>query len=187
MWETQRNKYIEVYILGKKQDIKTIYTDYGNKFDHAMETGEDTPDDEVINLMKEFVPRYELMQHILEVMVETNDGWFIMMGKPDTCKEDYTAFRDYKTAKKMWSQKMVENSNQFLHYASIIWLETRKIPSVYVDCLETVLVDQTMSLTGRYEVFERKIQLKEILEYIAKCTRYAKEIQEVYLAHLNEK
>lgn len=187
MWETDRPKYIRKYILGQDITFSSKYTEYGNKFGLAMETDEET-DDELINLAKEIVPKYSFREKVLETMLETKDGWFILMGKLDTFEEEPLMMREYKTGGPKWTQARVDKSNQVIHYLSLIYLIYKRLPEkAHLDWLETHLVNGEVKLTGNYEAFEIKKTLADVLVYLSKVTKIAKEIDKLCRQHLSGK
>lgn len=187
MWETDRPKYIRKYILGQDITFSSKYTEYGNKFGLAMETDEET-DDELINLAKEIVPKYSFREKVLETMLETKDGWFILMGKLDTFEEEPLMMREYKTGGPKWTQARVDKSNQVIHYLSLIYLIYKRLPEkAHLDWLETHLVNGEVKLTGNYEAFEIKKTLADVLVYLSKVTKIAKEIDNLCRQHLSGK
>lgn len=185
MWETDRPKYIRKYVLGQDISFSSKYTEYGNKFGSAMETDEET-DDELINLAMDIVPKYKFREKVLEVMVETEDGWFIIMGKLDTFQDEPLMMREYKTGGPKWTQARVDKSNQVIHYIAMIYLIYKRLPEkAHLDWLETHLVNGDVKLTGRYEVFEINKKISDILVYLSKVTRIAKEIDKLCRENLS--
>lgn len=187
MYETDRPKYIRKYILEQDISFSSKYTDYGNKFGSAMETDEET-DDELINLAMDMVPKYSYREKILETMVETKDGWFIMMGKLDTFEEEPLMMREYKTGGPKWTQARVDKSNQVIHYISLIYLIYKRLPEkAHLDWLQTHLVNGEVKLNGNYEEFTIKKTLSDVLVYLTKVTKIAKEIDSLCRDHLSGK
>lgn len=188
MWESDRPKYIRKYMERKDENFSTRYTDYGNKVGIALETDEDT-DEDLINLAKDIVPRYKEREKVLEAIVETEDVWFVLMGKLDTFEDDpVPRLREFKTGRPKWTQARAENLGQVMHYISMVYLIYKRMPEeVHLDWLETEIVNETLQLSGHYEAFVIKKSLKDVLVYLAKATKIAKEIDEVYAQFLSGK
>lgn len=187
MWEKDRPKYIRKYILEQDISFSTKYTEYGNKFGLAMETDKDT-DDELINLAKEIVPKYKYREKVLEAVLETKDGWFVLMGKLDTFDDNPVMMREYKTGGPKWTDGRVNKSNQIIHYVSLIYLIYGKLPEkAHLDWLETHIVNGEVKLTGKYQEFEIKKTLMDVLVYLSKVTKIAKEIDELCRQKLDGK
>lgn len=186
MWETDQKKYIRNYILNIEKGFSTKYTEYGNKFGTAMETDEDT-DDDMINLAKEIVPKYKEPEKILEAILDNGEVWFMMMGKLDTYEDEPLRFREYKTGRPKWTQARADNLDQVTHYATLIYLLEKRLPEeIHLDWLQTDIDENgNLYLTGHYEEFAVKKRLQDILVYMARAIKVAKEIDEIYRKHLS--
>lgn len=165
-FEMSPEKYADQYLYGKKQRISRNMS-YGSQMADGLEKEEATGDP-ILDLMMSRIPKFDIM----DKPVESRDGvrtlfdrdkkyyhlpvllngkdHIPIMAVPDTAKKDYSAFKEYKTSVRRWSQKMADDSGQITFYATAIWLATGKIPTdielvnVPVDYAE----DGTLAPTG---------------------------------------
>ena len=100
---------------------------YGSLMADSLEKNE-LSGDPALDLMIENIPKFELMDKPIEANLKNGKDIIIVLAKPDTTKADYTAFKEFKTSLKKWTQKMADDSNQITFYATTIWLKTNKIP-----------------------------------------------------------
>lgn len=150
-FEMSPEKYIEKYIYGKKERISRNIK-YGSDLAEGLKDEEATGDP-LLDLVMVKLPKYERMDLPIEYIPPyPTDGTcklitfertgqqycipILKIGKekipllavPDTAKVDLTAFKEYKTSVRKWTQKMADESGQITFYATAIWLITKKIP-----------------------------------------------------------
>ena len=143
LFEMSPEKWVEKYIYKQKERISRNMV-YGKQLAEGMEKDE-MSGDPVLDIMMVRLPRYDLADKIIEdangiEIVNRTDGKtykvpFLTSGKekiplvalPDSAKKDYSAFLEYKTSTRKWTQKMVDESGQIDFYATVIWLKTAKI------------------------------------------------------------
>jgi len=114
----------------------------------------------------------------------------------DSCKADFTSFRDDKTGKTAWTQAKLQKSDQFLMYACAIRAKHGIMPKdCYVDWIETVDDKQekkalhnsdTIKVTGRVESFKRTFDKRELDRFEKEIVKVANEISEYYKQWLEE-
>ena len=118
---------------------------YGTLLAEGLENEEATGDP-LLDLMMARLPKFELMDKPIETTLgDKRYGLINLLAKPDTCKADYSAFKEYKTSVRKWTQKMADESGQITFYATVIWLKTRRIP----DDIELVDVQVAYDENGR--------------------------------------
>ncbi len=144
MFEMSPEKYADQYLFGKKQRISRNMS-YGSMFADSLESGE-ASGDPLLDFMASSVPKFERM----DLPVESGQGTLVqnprnremycvpvlpnkpegipLLALPDSAKEDYSAFIEYKTSVREWTQKMADDSGQITFYATAMWLVTGKIP-----------------------------------------------------------
>ena len=144
MFEMSPEKYVEKYIYGKKERI-TQNMKYGSDLAEGLEDEESTGDP-LLDLVMVKLPKYERMDKVVEdrtgkKVFDPNEGeeWWLpllangkddipILAKPDSAKQDYTAFYEYKTSVRPWNQKMADESGQITFYATAIWLANKGLP-----------------------------------------------------------
>lgn len=125
-FEMSPEKYVQEYIYGQKQRISRNMA-YGSKLADGLEV-EEASGDPLLDLMASRLPKFKLMDKPIEA--ELSDGKEIihLLAKPDTANPNYTAFKEYKTSTRKWTQKMADDSGQITFYATTIWLLKGFIP-----------------------------------------------------------
>ncbi len=144
LFERSEEQFIEQYIYGKKQRISRNMQ-YGSMMAEGLEAEEATGDP-LLDLMMAKLPKFERMDRPVEdprgPEVTFRDGEkarvpVLMNGKeqipllalPDTAKEGYEAFKEYKTSVRKWTHKMADDSGQITFYCTAIWLAKGFIPN----------------------------------------------------------
>lgn len=164
LYERSPQEYADTYLYGKKQRISRNIA-----LGSAMATGlEDdlSSGDPMLDLMMAKLPKFELMDK--PIYAELKDGKEVikLLAKPDSAKADYTAFIEYKTSVRRWTQKMVDESSQITFYATTIWLLTGFIPKdIELVCVETAYnPDGSLSPTGEMWRIPTKRSMTDIIK-----------------------
>ena len=126
LFERSPELYADHYIYGKKQRISRNIA-YGSLLAEGLEHDEATGDP-LLDLMAAKLPKFELMDKPVEAYLGDGRGVIHLLAKPDSAKADYSAFFEYKTSPRRWTQRMADESGQITFYATVIWLKTGKIP-----------------------------------------------------------
>ncbi len=126
LFEMSPEKYADQYLFGKKQRTSRNMA-YGSMMAEGLEAEEATGDP-LLDLMMARIPKFELMDKPIEADLPDGKKVIHLLAKPDTAKSDYTAFKEYKTSVRKWTQKMADDSGQITFYATTIYLKTGKIP-----------------------------------------------------------
>lgn len=163
-FEMSPEKYADQYLYGKKQRI-TRNMAYGSLMADGLESEEATGDP-LLDLMMARIPKFEVMDKSFEVDLPNGKTAIKLLAKPDTTKADYTAFKEYKTSVRKWTQKMVDDSGQITFYATAMWLKTGKIPVdiELVDVQVTYLQDGALQPTGDIWRFPTKRSMIDIIK-----------------------
>lgn len=126
LFEMSPEKYANQYIYGLKQRVSRNMA-YGSALAQGLED-EEANGDPLLDLMAARLPKFELMDKPLEAELPDGSHTIRLLAKMDTSKSDYTAFKEYKTSTRKWTQKMADKSDQITFYATTIWLATGRIP-----------------------------------------------------------
>lgn len=157
-------KYADQYLFGKKQRTSRNMA-YGSMMADGLETDEATGDP-VLDAMMARIPKFELMDIAFEAELADGKKMIKILAKPDTCKPDYTAFKEYKTSIRKWTQKMADASGQITFYATAMWLKTGVIPQdiELVNVQVQYAEDGTISPTGALLRFSTKRTMIDIIK-----------------------
>lgn len=160
--------------------------EYGSRVSHALETGEED-EDPMINMLMDLIPRYSVMEHEIKVPFKTPKGEVILLGKLDTFEPVTCAFREYKTGRTKWTQRMAEQHKQIDHYSALVYLENGKLPPrTDLDWAETDIYNDAVVLTGKIQSFKVTKTMREVLQYLALVSKVAVEIDARYREELKK-
>lgn len=181
-YEQSEEKFIDRYVYGKKTRI-TRNIAYGKDVADSLKNYEATGDP-FLDLVVAKIPKFEVMDQPIEdkkgvevynpheykkyrVPALKNGKELIpLMAIPDSIKKDYSAFKEYKTSVRKWTQRMADESGQITFYATAIWLATGKIP----EDIELVNVelqyaeDGSLYPTGEIYRFKTKRTMVDIIK-----------------------
>jgi hypothetical protein len=113
------------------------------------------------------VPRFGNPEQVYTATVPTGKGrgTFLAVGKIDD--HDENTIIDYKTCKKLWTQKQADEHDQLKAYAFLLWKSTGKMPTKgVIVALETAYdedVDDVV-LTGNRRELHVDITLLDVLK-----------------------
>lgn len=166
MFEMSPERYAEHYIYDQEQRVsKNMH--YGSRMAEGLELDEATGDP-LLDLMMSRIPKFELMDIAFEAELKDGKEVITILAKPDTCKADYSAFKEYKTSTRKWTQKMADDSGQVSFYATAAWLKTGKIPSDIELVNVPVEYDENGALTPTGELV--RLPTKRTMTDIIKMT-----------------
>lgn len=171
LFEMDPRKYADQYIYGKKQRI-TRNMAYGSLMADGLEAEEATGDP-LLDLMMARIPKFEVMDKAFEVALPNGKEVVPLLAKPDTCKADYSAFKEYKTSVRKWTQKMADESGQITFYATCMWLKTSQIPAdiELVDVQVTYQEDGALQPTGDIWHFPTKRSMVDIIKMTSRMKK----------------
>ena len=183
-FEMSPEKFIEEYVYGEKGRISRNMQ-YGSQLATGLESDE-ANGDPLLDLMASHLPKFERMDLPVEdpkgvwvtfkrnnkevtacVPVLENKGDDIpLLALPDSAKKDYSAFFEYKSSVRKWTQKMADDSGQITLYATAIWLAIGKIPDdIELVNIETVYQDDgSMTVTGNMYRFPTKRTMADVIK-----------------------
>jgi len=183
LFEMSPEKYLEKYVYGKRERISRNMS-YGSQMAKGLEAEEATGDP-LLDLVMARLPKFELMDKPIEAILPVRGGLTAcinaaesettsgkepevihLLAKPDTAKADYTAFKEYKTSVRKWTQKMADDSGQITFYATTIWLAKGFIPQdiELVDAVVEYDPDGRLRPTGDIWRFQTKRTMVDIIK-----------------------
>ena len=171
LFEQSPEKYIKQYIYNQKPPA-TLNMRYGSLMADGLENNKFTGDP-ILDLIITRLPKFELMDVAFEVNLKDGHKTIKILAKPDTAKADYTAFKEYKTSLKKWTQKMADDSGQITFYATAVWLLKGFIPEniELVNVRTTYQSDGSLTPTG--EMF-RYLTTRNMVDIIKMTSRMRK-------------
>lgn len=171
-------RWKEYYIYDKK-----FGTNQGMHFGKVMADGlEDdvATGDVVLDMVMTKIPKFEIMDKTFTVGLKTgrklsNGEWEVIqiLCKPDTRKEDFSAFKEYKTSQKRWTRKQVDEFGQITFYAMGMFLKTGKIPGdIELTEIETkTALDGKIECTGQIFRHHTVRSMGSILQMMVRCKK----------------
>lgn len=164
LYERSERAWVDYYLLGQKGPI-TKNMAYGSLMAEGLE-GEIATGDPLLDLVMSKIPKFELMDKALEVDLPNGKKKIKLLAKPDTAKKDYSAFKEYKTSVRRWTQKMADESNQITFYAVAMWLKTGKVPQdiELVNVQVEYQDDGSLAPTGEIFIFPTKRSIVDVLK-----------------------
>jgi hypothetical protein len=183
-FEMSPSRFIEQYFEGKKQFVNRNMA-YGSLLAEGLENEEATGDP-FLDLMMARIPKFDRMDmhvedkkginveqthhgktKVISIPLLKNNGDDIpILALPDTAKEDYTAFKEYKTSVRKWTQKMADESGQITFYATAIWLAKGFVPKdiELIDVQVAYDADGRLQPTGDIYRFLTKRSMVDVIK-----------------------
>lgn len=146
--------------------------------------------DPLLDLMMAKIPKFERMDKAVEdprgpeityrqkekarvPVLRNGKGSIPILAIPDTAKQDYSAFKEYKTSVRKWTQKMADQSGQITYYVTAIWLATGKIPQdiELVNVQVEYQPDGSLQPTGDIWRFPTKRSMIDIIKMTARIKK----------------
>ena len=180
LWLNSPQKYKDHYFFGE-ENVISDRMDFGSKVATAMENGKDT-DDEIINMLIALLPRLPKREHEIRVPLKTSGGIVDILGKMDQFDPKTLAIRETKTGILKWTQSRADKHRQLDHYAALVWIKYKKLPSeIWLDWVQTEKDENgAISLTGQIKSFRVEKTLSDILSYLSLVARVSREIDAAY-------
>lgn len=171
LFEMNPRKYVDQYIYEKEQFV-TKNMRYGTLMAEGLENDEATGDP-VLDMVMARIPKFELRDKAFEVDLKDGKEVIRLLAKPDTMKADCSAFKEYKTSVRKWTQKMADESGQITFYATCMWLKTGKIPQdiELVDVQVGYEPDGSIQPTGDIWHFKTERTMIDIIKMSARMKR----------------
>lgn len=189
LWKNSRQRYIELY-MNDRQDMRFNNSGmaYGKIVAEALEKGVETGDllTDAAMLM---LPKYDVADKEIRVTIDTKEGSFDIIGRPDSLDSVTKAYMEFKTGKGKWTANKAQKHPQMVFYAMLIYLAYGVV--LNEACLiwiqtEDVLEDskKVVKPTGHVDQFNVTFTLQDILQCMADTSRIAKEIELVWVSHV---
>lgn len=143
LFERDPKQWADEYLYHQKKRISRNMG-YGSLMAEGLEADEATGDP-MLDMMMVKIPKFERMDMAVEdpngfevtyrdgkkakvPVLADPDGGIPILALPDTAKTDYSAFKEYKTSTRKWTQKMADESGQITFYSTAIWMVTSEVP-----------------------------------------------------------
>ena len=151
---------------------------YGSLLADSLEADE-LSGDLLLDLAMTRLPKYELRDESFIVELKDQEKVIPILAKPDSAKADYSAFYEFKTSTRRWTQTMADESNQITFYAMAMWLKTGKIPKdiELIDVQVAYQDDGRLAPTGEIFRFPTKRTLVDIIKMTRRVRTAWHEIQ----------
>ena len=179
--ENSPKSYIEDYIYGRKTRTTRAMA-YGSLLADSMEKEEDTGD-VGLDIVIAQLPRFELndVAFMTEIPKDKDNEAVPLLIKMDTRKKDLTAFKEYKTGTKKWTQEKADKSDQVTFYAMGAYLKTGKIPKdIELIHMPTEINDEGKpQVTGEIHRFPTQRNLTQVLKMMVRARKAWKRIGEI--------
>ena len=189
--EMSPEKFVAEYLYEEKGRI-TRNMAYGSKLADGL-MDDEASGDPMLDLVAAKLPKFELMDMPVTdpkgtdilfnrkgeefaacVPTLINKGDDIpLLALPDTAKPDYSAFKEYKSSVKRWTQKMADESGQITFYTTTMWIATGSIP----DDIELVNAqtryndDGSVEATGEIFVIRTKRTMGDVIRMTGRIRR----------------
>ena len=186
LFERSRERWIALYIKDEKLKFNAkgqAGIDLGRKMADCIENDEKTGD-LVFDLTVASIPRLDESERLITATIKRRGKEPVpLLGYLDNAKRDLSAFIEYKQGRTAWTQKKVDNHDQLTFYATIIYLLTKKIPTmslVWVPTEETAQGKVTVNeMTGEVKTFKTTRSLVQILRMMSRMGNSWDEIEKV--------
>ena len=189
VFERNPQEYADRYLYGKNHRISRNLK-LGSDLAEGLEAGEATGNP-LLDLVASRLPKFELMdQPILDEKgieifferdkkkikvpyLEDKKEKIPLLALPDTLHPTYSAFKEFKTSTKKWTQKQADESGQITFYATAIWLAKGFLPGdIELICATTEYdTEGRLRPTGDIWPIPTKRTLADIIKMTARIRR----------------
>ena len=179
LWERNKDEYVQVYFMGKKRPPNKHML-FGSEVAEDGEKG--TSERETVKALNMLLPTYKYMEHKIDAEVKTKNGLLRLHGRIDTFDSKPLRFRERKTGTVPWTAGRVSKHGQIDFYYMLIYLSGKKLPKeAWLDWAQTRENDDgEIELTGVTREFAATRTMADVLKMIARATKAATEIAELY-------
>lgn len=177
LWKKNPKEYILRYIWGKKQYV-TKEMNFGTLVANLLEKGE-LCGDLHLDITVANIPHFEVNDKEHRCNLKLGKNIVPLLAKMDSRKEDFTAFKEYKTGKTPWTQKKVDEDPQVTFYATYCEIQTGKIPDdIELIWIPTEEIDGKITVIGEVVAFKTKRTKAQIIQEKADMLKVWREIGE---------
>ena len=185
LWEKDRREYGRRYFEDEK-GYESAEMKFGSRVHKAIEVGED--ENSTIDLIAKSLSKYKGHEVETTVYLPTIYGEIPLFGKIDNLDFETKDFKDWKTSKHPWTQRMAENATQIPFYALMLETLTKRRPKKgSIVWLETMGKNENLALTGHFQEFHVEITEKMLEEVKKRIIRACMEIDKAYRRYLDQK
>lgn len=206
-FENSPREYASRYFYGEEQRVSENMS-YGSQMAEGLEKEEATGDP-LLDLMMARIPKFERMDMPVEdlqgaevwferdkrlvkvpilenVASKPSLGSIPLLAVPDSARSDFSAFKEYKTSIRRWTQRMADDSGQITFYTTAIWLLTKKIPQdiELVNVPVQYLEGGKLAPTGELVRLQTKRTLVDVIKMTRRMRTAWAGIQELYKKEL---
>jgi len=181
--ERNEQKWIEQYFYGQKNRINRGMA-FGKTMADSLEKNE-ASGDVLLDLVIERIPKFEIMDKPFIADMKIGKKTIQIYCKPDTMKEDMSAFKEYKTGQGGWTQKKVDENGQIIFYATGMYLKKGKIPAdIELVHMETEKVDEEqldskLRVTGEIKRYKTVVTMVKVLNMMSRMKKAWARIEEI--------
>lgn len=182
--ERSEEKWIEQYIYDQKYRSNNGQ-EFGKSMAEALENDE-ASGDILLDLVIERIPRFEIRDKPFTADLKIGKKTIIIYCKPDTMKEDMSAFKEDKSGpEKTWTQKKVDENGQITFYATGMFLKTGKIPQdielvhVFTEKEDEGSLDSKSRATGKFRRYKTVRTMSQVLNMLVRMKRAWARIEEI--------
>lgn len=184
MWKRSPKTYIEQYWKnGRKFTSREMA--FGSRVADSIENNEETGDP-LLDLVIEYLPKLDIAEFPLECVLKGSDIEVPFFGKLDHAKTDLSAFREFKTGRTKWNQRIVDEDEQITWYCMLIYIITKKIPNDIILAHAPTEKDDDGRVIATGDVFEYRTHrnIGQVLNMMVQARRVWREIGEACEAEL---
>lgn len=167
LWETNKQKYIEQYIEGKK-GFENKEMKFGKYFAECLE--KKSSDDPLTQHLINLLPKRRFEEAEIEVYYEG----IKLRGVFDSA--DTVGFEEYKTGKVPWTMERAKNHGQLDFYGLMFFEKQEVIPEIALHWLPTFQDTTELCFTGEIHSF---IVVKNLEHFKAMGERIKKAAEEI--------
>lgn len=173
-WDTSKERWWQVYVLGQS-GYNEEQVAFGGRFSEAREKDESIENDIGAEFARIMMPSYPKREYKIEAKL---DG-VRLLGKLDSFDPEGLKVGEDKTGK-LWTKKMVDESEQLDFYALLVYAKYRRLPSeMRLNWAETKTDEWgNIIATGKFEIFYTSRDLVRIMRMFGKVRRYIRETDE---------
>lgn len=175
LWKSSKKSYRDKYVLGL-DDRNNEYMKKGKELANTLESGiiigNNVLDDAIVLAL----PKLDKQEKELYVLMDD----FNILAYLDSAKSDLSLFYEYKTGKTIWDDDRVQDDEQILFYATLIYELKGVIPLCHLYWAETYKNENTgeIEFTGTIKKFVRAFDEREIKKMRNDIISTRKEISE---------
>lgn len=172
LWERDRQKYIERYILGE-QSPSNAAMEFGSYVHAALEADNDFDDPMLAHLLMVF-PSFECREY----EIRTEAAGIPLLGKLDGYEPKHLAIAEFKTGRK-WTQQRVDKDDQLTFYDMLHYCRFGRLANVIcLYWLPTEIVDGEVKPAGMVQRFDTNRSMVDVLRMISRAAKAWREIGE---------